>query len=348
MENEIQTLQAGEERRGGSASRPNGCCFNPTILEQGQRVSIAQQEFVRQYRTPDAPVQWAGGEDKGDRERDWDDEKEQSGWYESAAVDSGVDSDRCQDANGGSGGGGNPSTPRNGTHARDSSRSPRGKDGKMDGGGWNFLRKEGEQENIGRKKEKNSQGTDPKTFQVNSQGRDPITQETSSQGKDPRTFREPVERWRVQKKRKEEQWEKKKKKKKKEKAKYRKRSWWKKVQRKDSKPLYGDDKKEKKGRQKKKQTSQSETSLGEIWKMSLSLLAFLGRIAFVSTVQQKDCRIERTEMMEKWQRQQEVRVEESRWAEEIPPRWKQPKSDDRTEIKKEARMLRCTLLNGSA
>ena len=65
-------------------------------------------------------------------ERDWDDEKEQSGWYESAAEDPGVDSDRCQDANGGSGGGGNPSTPRDGLHARDSSRSPRGQRNKME------------------------------------------------------------------------------------------------------------------------------------------------------------------------------------------------------------------------
>ena len=48
------------------------------------------------------------------------------------AVDPGVDSDRCQDANGGSSGGGNPSTPRNGTHARDSSRSSRVKHGRME------------------------------------------------------------------------------------------------------------------------------------------------------------------------------------------------------------------------
>ena len=61
-----------------------------------------------------------------------------------------------------------------------------------------------------------------RTFEENSQGGDLNTPETISQGKDPRTIREPVERWRVQKKRKENKWKKKKKKKKK--VKYR-RSW---------------------------------------------------------------------------------------------------------------------------
>ena len=36
-------------------------------------------------------------------------------------------------------------------------------------------------------------------------------------------------------------------------------------------------------------------------------------------------------MMESWQ-QQEVRVKESRGAEEGPQRWKQPEGEDRTEI----------------
>ena len=46
--------------------------------------------------------------------------------------------------------------------------------------------------------------------------------------------------------------------------------------------------------------------------------------------------------------QQDVRVKGGRWAEEIPQRWRQPKGEDRTEMKKEAKLLRCTLLNGSA
>ena len=51
-------------------------------------------------------------------------------------------------------------------------------------------------------------------------------------------------------------------------------------------------------------------------------------------------------MMERWQ-QQEVQVKGSRWAEEFPQRWKQPKGEDWTDKKKEAMLLRCTLLNGS-
>ena len=43
---------------------------------------------------------------------------------------------------------------------------------------------------------------------------------------------------------------------------------------------------------------------------------------------------------------QEVRIKGSRWAEATPKRWKQPKGEDRIEMKKEARGL-CTLLNGS-
>ena len=46
--------------------------------------------------------------------------------------------------------------------------------------------------------------------------------------------------------------------------------------------------------------------------------------------------------------QQEVQMKETRWVDEIPQRWKQPKGENRTEIKKEAKRLRCTLLNGSA
>ena len=55
----------------------------------------------------------------------------------------------------------------------------------------------------------------------------------------------------------------------------------------------------------------------------------------------------RTEMMEIW-KHLEAQGKESRWAEEISQRWKQPKGEDRAEMKKEAELLRCTLLNGSA
>ena len=55
---------------------------------------------------------------------------------------------------------------------------------------------------------------------------------------------------------------------------------------------------------------------------------------------------ERTEMMERWQ-QLEAQVKGSKWAEKFPQRWKQPKGEDRSKMKKEAKLLRCTLLNGS-
>ena len=75
----------------------------------------------------------------------------------------------------------------------------------------------------------------------NSQGGDLSTLEANSHGQDPRTFRDPVERWRVQEKQKEgrEVEEKEEKKVKKKKVKYRGKSLWKKVQRKDCKLLFG-------------------------------------------------------------------------------------------------------------
>ena len=54
----------------------------------------------------------------------------------------------------------------------------------------------------------------------------------------------------------------------------------------------------------------------------------------------------RTDAMERIQ--QELQVKGGRWAEEIPQRWRQPKGEDRTEMKREAKLLRCTLSNGSA
>ena len=54
----------------------------------------------------------------------------------------------------------------------------------------------------------------------------------------------------------------------------------------------------------------------------------------------------RTEAMERIQ--QELKVNGGRWAEEIAQRWRQPEGEDRTEMKHEAKLLRCALLNGSA
>ena len=41
--------------------------------------------------------------------------------------------------------------------------------------------------------------------------------------------------------------------------------------------------------------------------------------------------------------QQEVQVRGSRWAEEIPERWRQRKGEDRTEMKKEAEIIKVHL-----
>ena len=113
-----------EERRGSCASQSNGC-FDPAMVEQvfacGAVIQAMREEFNRRFKAQAALEQMAGGEEREDWEGDWDDEEAASGWYEGATLGSAV-----QDANAGSFGGGNPSTPRNGLHARDSSRSLRG------------------------------------------------------------------------------------------------------------------------------------------------------------------------------------------------------------------------------
>ena len=38
LEEEIQALQAGEERRGSCVSQSNGCCFNPATVQQQHRL----------------------------------------------------------------------------------------------------------------------------------------------------------------------------------------------------------------------------------------------------------------------------------------------------------------------
>ena len=76
-----------------------------------------------------------------------------------------------------------------------------------------------------------------------------------------------LKRWQVQRKRKEKQWKKKKKKKKK---KYRRRGWWKKFSKGSQVPFRRGGKRKRKEGQRERQTSQSGTSLREIWKMALS------------------------------------------------------------------------------
>ena len=113
-----------------------------------------------------------------------------------------------------------------------------------------------------------------------------------------------------------------------------------KVQREDRKPLYDEDerRKERKGRQEESPTPTSETDPGEDWEVALS------NWLCVSAAAEGPQR--RTEAMVRMQ--QEVQVKGGRWADEIPQRWRQPKGEDRTEMMKEAKLLRCTLLDGSA
>ena len=94
-----------------------------------------------------------------------------------------------------------------------------------------------------------------------------------------------------------------------------------KVQRKHCKSFYFEEERgcERKGKQKGSPTPQSETDPGEDW----------------ATCQ-------------RCSRRTAEKVQGGRWAEEIPQRWRQPKGEDRTEMNKEAKLLRCTLQHGSA
>ena len=86
---------------------------------------------------------------------------------------------------------------------------------------------------------RNSQGEVHQNLEKNRQGGVLSTLEANSQREDPRTFKDPVERWRVQEKQKEEKWKRKKKKKgKEEKCEVQKADLVEKVQRQDGKFPY--------------------------------------------------------------------------------------------------------------
>ena len=69
--------------------------------------------------------------------------------HESDGVDFNVDPDRCQDANGGSGGAGNLSTPRNGAGARHLSHPASKRKAGQDGRGGTPVKEDGEQGEFG-------------------------------------------------------------------------------------------------------------------------------------------------------------------------------------------------------
>ena len=120
-----------------------------------------------------------------------------------------------------------------------------------------------------------------------------------------------------------------------------KRQVWKKVQREDRKPLYGKDERgqERRGR-KGRQRPRARQVLGKSGRW-LFLLVLLGQNWLCVNAEAEGLQ-KRAEKMVRWQ-QQEVRL----WAVEVPQRWTQRQGEDRTEMK-EAKLLRCTLLNGSA
>ena len=219
----------------------------------------------------------------------------------------------------------------------------------QDGGGWTPVIKEGEHKNIGRKKKsENCQERTQRLFKETARegtGKNPRTFEENSQGEDPSIFKDPLEKWRDQEKRKEEKWKKREKKKKK-KVKHRKRRWWKKFEG-FIISLYivrvKEGRKEKEGKISERRPKARQI-LGKLGKWLFVLLILGQNWLCVSAAPEKPQR--RTEAMVRMQ--QEVQVKGSRWAEEISRRWKQPKGEDRVEMKKEAKLLRCTLLNGSA
>ena len=92
------------------------------------QLAFIQGEICREYGgqyqpDPTAPEAGGRGKEREEWEGDWDKEKAASGWYESATVDRAVDLVWCQ--KGGSVGGRNPRTPRNGKRTLDGAISPK-------------------------------------------------------------------------------------------------------------------------------------------------------------------------------------------------------------------------------
>ena len=196
-------------------------------------------------------------------------------------------------------------------------------------------REAGWREASGRREErrKNGQGKEPKAFQENSQGMDPSTPEGNSQGRDLRTFQEPVERWRVQKKSERKRSGRKREKETEEEGEAQKKKLVEKYKGKMVSLFMAGRKEEEKEKEgvKKNRSPRVRQVLRKSGRW-LFLLLLLGQNwlcvnAAVEGLQR------RAEMMERLQ-QQEVQVKESRWVKEIPQRWRQSKGEDRTEMRK--------------
>ena len=126
----------------------------------------------------------------------------------------------------------------------------------------------------------------------------PLKQTVSE--KDPRTLKEPMERWRAQKKAKGKEVEEKEEKENEEKGEAQKKKLVEKVQRKDRKFLDGEDQDRKRKKRKAKSKTdvqKRETSPWEVWKMALSLFVIGQNWLCVNAAAERLQR--RTEMMER-------------------------------------------------
>ena len=203
MAAELQVLQAGEERRGSNGSHAVDCCME-TMVEQIFAMGTDQARskfdamcrmFFKRIETPAPPAQMLG---KGGR-RNGEDEHEQGktsqqlvlpapGGFNERTPTSGVGLDLLR-AHGEGGGAGNSGAEKGAKKAF--IQFPKST---LDGRGCTHMRivhGNGMREPLCEepKEERNSQGTDPRTFEENRQGGDLGAPETNSSGKDPRTMR---------------------------------------------------------------------------------------------------------------------------------------------------------------
>ena len=75
LEEEIQALQAGEERRGSCASQSNECCFDPAMVEQFTTMGAAQalQQLEQStWRATSARISRSGACGRRRRKKEWE------------------------------------------------------------------------------------------------------------------------------------------------------------------------------------------------------------------------------------------------------------------------------------
>ena len=278
---ELLGLQAGEERRGSHASHTVDCCME-TVVEQFFSMGADQarskfdtmcQVFLKKLEenAPHAQMPGKGGRRNSEDRRTRARKSQQLALSASSGCNEGtpassleLDLPRVRGALsecGGAGKSGTATDVRNRPLSNSPSRRPMEDDASFGG----LVKGERLKELVAKKKKNRetarvrTQGLMMETAKVGTS----VPPEANSLEEDPRTFKEPVERWRVQRKRKEKKWKKKDKKKK---VKYRRSSLWNKAKERIASFLVANLKegeKEKKGRKSEK-THQDETSLGQV------------------------------------------------------------------------------------